>query len=157
MLDGIEYPVIDSTRVPMGTTVTPVKVDDNGTVHETTMIAGVFGYYVESAPLGINGRVDFRRDTVRPAVGWGMVEAHVKSEKMPLLDICENDRSSDDSDYVELSPADDDSDYDSCKDDDDEDDSKESDEEDEDATDKLDDLVDGVVLDVDIPVEDEAK
>ena len=70
----MQYPVIDSQDVPMATASVPVKLDDNGTFYDTVMIAGVVGYFVESAQPGVTSRVEGRHDALRAAIGWWMID-----------------------------------------------------------------------------------
>ena len=70
----MQYPIVDSQDVPTGTASVPVKLDDRGKIYETVMISGVAGYFVENAQPGVISRVEGRRDALRAAIGWWMIE-----------------------------------------------------------------------------------
>lgn len=68
-LDGMVYHSITSDNVPPGYASVPVKVNDNGTEFQATMIAGsVATRYISSEGSG----PDF--DTIQPESGWWMFE-----------------------------------------------------------------------------------
>jgi len=79
-LDDTPYHSIDSTHIPQGFTEVEVVVDDNGVEFKATMIAGQIGWHVCSSgdtSLSTGGE----RDTVRPAVGWWMLENEAEGSK----------------------------------------------------------------------------
>jgi len=68
-LDGFPYPTIDSADVPCGCTHLDVKLDDNGELFDTVLVAGTIGSQIcsgEKSELFPNGN----RDTVRPVTAW---------------------------------------------------------------------------------------
>ena len=62
MLDGVDYPIIDSQDVPTGFCEVDVKVDDNGRELECMMVSGHLATLVEGD----------KKDTVRPIPSWFM-------------------------------------------------------------------------------------
>ncbi|KAF3036067.1 hypothetical protein E8E12_005987 [Didymella heteroderae] len=94
-LDGVEYGQIDIENIPAGVASVPVKVDDNGKLYSTKMIAGLFGIQATSSgQLTDSGKLHayvdgFGRDpryksasgseepgldSLQPATGWIMYE-----------------------------------------------------------------------------------
>ncbi|KAL3482859.1 hypothetical protein BJX62DRAFT_231393 [Aspergillus germanicus] len=57
---------VDMENVPSGFASVPVKVNDNGTVYKTMMLAGLVGIQATSTGTGL--------DTVQPVAGWWMYE-----------------------------------------------------------------------------------
>ncbi|KAI9150871.1 DUF4419 domain [Paramyrothecium foliicola] len=75
-LDGIAYPVVDLDNVPEGFASVPVRVNDNGMIHECTMLAGSLG--IEALSFAQPSRGEHNRsqasDTIQPLSGWIMFE-----------------------------------------------------------------------------------
>ncbi|KAH7922265.1 hypothetical protein BV22DRAFT_1037655 [Leucogyrophana mollusca] len=71
ILDGVPYPVIETADIPGGYAAVDVKLDDNGEIFDTVLVAGSVGTLICSSgktsvsPTGI-------RDTVKPLPGWWM-------------------------------------------------------------------------------------
>lgn len=69
VLDGMPYPVIDDECVPCGYAHLDVKLDDNGELFDTVIVAGAVGAQIcsnDKSELFKNGM----RDSVRPVVGY---------------------------------------------------------------------------------------
>jgi len=60
------WPTIDANKVPRACAEVPVEVNDNGTIHDTVMVAGLPAFQVESNRAG--------EDTLSPVSGWAMFE-----------------------------------------------------------------------------------
>ncbi|KAH7084876.1 hypothetical protein BKA63DRAFT_498394 [Paraphoma chrysanthemicola] len=72
-LDDVVFHVVDTSDIPAGFASVPVKVNDNGTVHNTKMVAGSLGIAVnDSGEKGENS--ECRLDSVRSLSGWLMYE-----------------------------------------------------------------------------------
>ena len=70
-LDGCWYHRINTTEVPPGYASVPVKVDDNGDIFMSRIIAGSVGIKYSSSDVpAADGQVGF--DTLQPASGWLM-------------------------------------------------------------------------------------
>jgi len=54
-----DWPIIDTSDLPIGALSVPVLVDDNGTEYNTQMLAGQFGFNVVSEGVGIQPRSDW--------------------------------------------------------------------------------------------------
>ncbi len=59
-LDGVKYHVIDTSDVPSGFASVPVKVNDNGKIYNTTMVAGSIGMQVTSSGQMLDGTRDHK-------------------------------------------------------------------------------------------------
>ncbi|KAK7032431.1 hypothetical protein VNI00_013179 [Paramarasmius palmivorus] len=69
VLDGAHYHVLDSKDIPVAYASVPVKLDDNGEILDTIMVAGMIGVRVgDSEDLSLGG--DGRYDTIQPVPGW---------------------------------------------------------------------------------------
>ncbi|KAG2065790.1 hypothetical protein BDR04DRAFT_1107843 [Suillus decipiens] len=69
VLNGMPYPVIDDECVPCGYAHLDVKLNDNGELFDTVIVAGVVGAQIcsnDKSELFKNGM----RDSVRPVVGY---------------------------------------------------------------------------------------
>ncbi|KAG2148746.1 uncharacterized protein EDB93DRAFT_1144715 [Suillus bovinus] len=69
VLDGMPYPMIDDECVPCGYAHLDVKLDDNGQLFNTVIVAGTVGAQIcsnDKSELFKNGM----RDSVRPVVGY---------------------------------------------------------------------------------------
>lgn len=73
-LDGVAYHRIDSHDVPPGYSSVPVKVDDNGDVFDSTMVAGSVGINCTSSGDELDGGL-VELDTVSAETGWWMFES----------------------------------------------------------------------------------
>ena len=74
ILDGVIYHRIESDEVPPGYSSVPVKVDDNGNVFNTMMVAGSVGINCTSSGDELDeGLVEL--DTVSAETGWWMFES----------------------------------------------------------------------------------
>jgi hypothetical protein len=72
-LDDIVYHRVDTNDIPAGFASVPVKVDDNGNVHNTKMAAGSLGMvFSQSGEKGEDG--EGKLDSVRSLSGWLMYE-----------------------------------------------------------------------------------
>ncbi|KAF2035622.1 hypothetical protein EK21DRAFT_96816 [Setomelanomma holmii] len=72
-LDDVLFHRVDFNDVPSGFASVPVKVDDNGVVHSTKMVAGSLGMvFSESGEEGEDGKE--KLDSVRSLSGWLMYE-----------------------------------------------------------------------------------
>jgi hypothetical protein len=103
-LDGVTYHSIDTHDIPSGFASVPVKVDDNGVVHRTKMVAGSLGINVtKSGERGEDGQEKW--DNVRSLSGWLMYKLkegawHGEDEK-DMEKVWEEDRYRDfDEDYL---------------------------------------------------------
>ncbi|EIW81428.1 hypothetical protein CONPUDRAFT_124551 [Coniophora puteana RWD-64-598 SS2] len=70
-LDGVSYPRVETGEIPVGTAEVDVKLDDNGEIFKTLLVAGSMGSAICSSNdkyLSQSGQ----RDTVRPVPGWWM-------------------------------------------------------------------------------------
>ena len=73
-LDGVTYHRVESDEVPPGYSSVPVKVDDNGDVFDSTMVAGSVGINCTSSGDEMDGGL-VELDTVRAETGWWMFES----------------------------------------------------------------------------------
>ena len=73
-LDGVTYHRVESNEVPPGYSSVPVKVDDNGDVFDSTMVAGSVGINCTSSGDEMDGGL-VELDTVRAETGWWMFES----------------------------------------------------------------------------------
>ncbi|PYH48110.1 DUF4419 domain-containing protein [Aspergillus saccharolyticus JOP 1030-1] len=76
-LDGVRYPWIDTADIPPAYASVPVRLDDNGTVYETVMVAGMMGVNGTSSglPLKKNGGAETTGlDSLQPVAGWVMYQ-----------------------------------------------------------------------------------
>ncbi|EIW81438.1 hypothetical protein CONPUDRAFT_153984 [Coniophora puteana RWD-64-598 SS2] len=71
VLDGVPYPHISMRDIPAGTFEVDVKLDDNGEMLETLLVAGSMGSAV-SLSNDISLSKTEERDIVRPVPGWWM-------------------------------------------------------------------------------------
>ncbi|KAJ8111039.1 hypothetical protein OPT61_g6265 [Boeremia exigua] len=89
--EGVKYHQIDIEKVPNSFASVPLKVDDNGTIYDTKMVAGLFGIHATSSgqktdpgtqcagPWNPNyepgqGTGEPGLDSLQPASGWIMYE-----------------------------------------------------------------------------------
>jgi hypothetical protein len=78
-LDGVKYHTIDTHDIPNGFADVPVKVNDNGKIHETKMVAGSLGVQIDkSGDKGEGGEEKW--DSLRSVSGWVMYEVKSKEE-----------------------------------------------------------------------------
>jgi hypothetical protein len=61
ILDGVFYPVVDSSNIPVGFCEVDVELDDNGEMFDCLMVSGHLAH-----------RVEGNADTVRPFPAWFM-------------------------------------------------------------------------------------
>ncbi|CVK87654.1 uncharacterized protein FMAN_05430 [Fusarium mangiferae] len=90
-LGGLMYPFIDTKTIPRGYVTVPVKIDDNGTLHNCKMKAGSVGMQVVPGPQGYvpaldpdedgghNEEVDEKKSGIKPITGWMIYEVPQKS------------------------------------------------------------------------------
>lgn len=79
VLDGVIFHRVDSDAMPPGWVSVPVKVNDNGNIFMTRMIAGAVAVGYESSGLKVeHGEVGL--DTLRPVVGWWMFESKSRED-----------------------------------------------------------------------------
>jgi hypothetical protein len=69
VLDDTPYHRIATGQVPPGFAEVDVKLDDNGTLFDTVMVAGLVGAGVSSSSSGSE------LDTLHPVAGWWMFTA----------------------------------------------------------------------------------
>lgn len=84
VLDGVSYPTIGMTDIPPAYAEVDVKLDDNGEILQTTMIAGLVGSRVVSSKTTTTtvGRRENhddddgagQNDTLQPLPGWWILE-----------------------------------------------------------------------------------
>lgn len=74
VLDGVEFHIVDTDKIPAGYSSVPVKLDDNGREYDTNMLAGMVGIHAGSEGL----------DTIQPVSGWWMYEK-VSEEELTKL------------------------------------------------------------------------
>jgi hypothetical protein len=86
VLDGISYHPVDTDDIPSGFASVPVKVDDNGSIHHTKMIAGSFGIQATSFPRvcigshALTTKESERLDSIQPLSGWLMYELDAEKD-----------------------------------------------------------------------------
>ena len=76
-LDGVQYPAVDSDKIPSGYASVPVTVDDNGKKYHTVMVAGSVGWRVTSSEVNRATR-DAKLDSLQPVSGWWIFERKTK-------------------------------------------------------------------------------
>lgn len=74
VLDGVEFHIVDTDKIPAGYSSVPVKLDDNGREYDTNMLAGMVGIHAGAEGL----------DTIQPVSGWWMYEK-VSEEELTRL------------------------------------------------------------------------
>ena len=74
VLDGVEFHIVDTDKIPAGYSSVPVKLNDNGREYDTNMLAGMVGIHAGSEGL----------DTIQPVSGWWMYEK-VSGEELAKL------------------------------------------------------------------------
>lgn len=89
VLDSVVYAKVDTEDVPSGFAAVPVTVDDNGTMHECTMLAGFFG--IQGLPQDVPGEALGQKSIkhsqpaltrIRPLTGWIMYENQPSSSNV---------------------------------------------------------------------------
>lgn len=73
-LDGVTYHRVESDEVPPGYSSVLVKIDDNGDVFDSTMVAGSVGINCTSSGDEMDGGL-VELDTVSAETGWWMFES----------------------------------------------------------------------------------
>ena len=73
-LDGVLYHRVKSNEVPPGYSSVPVKVDDNGVLFDSTMVAGSVGMNCSSSGDKVDGGL-VGLDTVSAETGWWIFES----------------------------------------------------------------------------------
>jgi hypothetical protein len=74
-LDDVTYHTIDTNDIPSGFASVPVKVNDNGVIHRTKMVAGSLGINVfRSGEKASDASGEEKLDSVRSLSGWLMYE-----------------------------------------------------------------------------------
>jgi hypothetical protein len=73
-LGGITYHTIDIHDMPSGFASVPVKVDDNGVVHRTKMVAGSLGIHAFKSGEKADASEEEKLDSLRSLSGWLMYE-----------------------------------------------------------------------------------
>jgi len=69
VLDGPQYHLVDSKKIPSGLTEVDVLVDDNGQLFPSMMTVGLIGTQVCSSSDQKRSATG-QRDTVKPIAGW---------------------------------------------------------------------------------------
>ncbi|KAJ1562593.1 hypothetical protein HK405_010282 [Cladochytrium tenue] len=79
-IDGTTFLPVDTNNIPSGFASVPVKVNDNGTLYSTRMVAGSVGIAASSS-MGLDSilgkgkkYLKMRLDSIRPVTGWWMYE-----------------------------------------------------------------------------------
>ncbi|EIW77683.1 hypothetical protein CONPUDRAFT_167773 [Coniophora puteana RWD-64-598 SS2] len=81
-LNDVSYPHVNTDQIPPGTVEVDVKLDDNGQVFSTLLVAGGVGSVVSSSgDKALSGSGE--RDTVRPVPEWWMFVKNKKSNEEP--------------------------------------------------------------------------
>jgi hypothetical protein len=89
VLDDVKYHRVDLSDIPNGFASVPVKVDDNGTIYHTKMLAGAIG--IQATSSGDSGTEDEgeekKLDSLQSLSGWFMfeVDENAKTETDPWL------------------------------------------------------------------------
>jgi len=79
-LDGVPYPHVNTVQISPGTIEADAKLDDNGQVLQTLLVAGGVGSAVSSSgDKALSGSGE--RDTMRPVPGWWIFVKNEKSEE----------------------------------------------------------------------------
>ncbi|KAL5322891.1 hypothetical protein ACEPPN_010870 [Leptodophora sp. 'Broadleaf-Isolate-01'] len=73
-LDGISYHSIEIKDVSLAWTSGPLRLDDNGAITETTLVAGLVGMKVSSSGKELHEKTETGLDTLSVASGWWMYE-----------------------------------------------------------------------------------
>lgn len=74
VLDDVQYHRVETQDIPTGSTSVPVKLDDNGKMYDTVMVAGSVGIKATSSGDTL--------DTVQPESGWWMYERETNEKKV---------------------------------------------------------------------------
>ncbi|KZW02463.1 hypothetical protein EXIGLDRAFT_734586 [Exidia glandulosa HHB12029] len=82
LLDGAAYPIVQSGDIPAGCAGVPVKLDDNGVMFDTLMVAGLAGSRVLSTSDEQASDVG-RFDTLAPLAAWWLFEKAPESPNVP--------------------------------------------------------------------------
>jgi phosphomannomutase len=87
ILDGVKYHSISTEKIPSAVADVPVKLNDNGAIFDTVMVAGLVGSRLTSS----KGPSADAPDTLSPVAGWWIyiskteeelrLEAEAKSER----------------------------------------------------------------------------
>lgn len=72
-LDGVPYHRVDTLDLPPGYAEVDVKLDDNGKMFETIMVAGLVGIHVSSSGKETEEHSG-KDDTMQPVAGWWLFE-----------------------------------------------------------------------------------
>ncbi|OGM47921.1 hypothetical protein ABOM_002690 [Aspergillus bombycis] len=81
-LDGVGYHRVDTNSIPSGFNTVPVKVDDNGHVYHTIMVAGLVGIQASAGPgAESTNRESGSLNTIQPVPGWWMYEIDSAAEE----------------------------------------------------------------------------
>jgi len=87
VLDGVSYHPVETGDIPNGFASVPVKVDDNGKIYHTKMIAGSFAIQamsrtssVDAESGGVVAAQDQPLDSIQPLSGWLMYELDKEKE-----------------------------------------------------------------------------
>lgn len=112
LLDGVHYHKIDSDEIPAGYVSVPVKVDDNGHIFYTHMIAGSVaingtssGDIIQPAWKGPDADGVVGIDTLQPVSGWWMFEIKDTSDKEKGEEVVETSGEKDEKEEEEETEA----------------------------------------------------
>lgn len=88
-LDGVLFHNVETDDIPLGASSVPVKLNDNGDLYETKMLAGMVGIQATSSGQTLdNSYTDDPAgpglDTIRPVSGWWMYELRSEAEMEAL-------------------------------------------------------------------------
>jgi hypothetical protein len=73
-LSGVRYHRVNTQAIAAGWVSVPVRVDDNGKVHDTRMVAGSVGVKVTSS------KENTELDSLQPVTGWWIYESKPKEQ-----------------------------------------------------------------------------
>lgn len=105
-VDGVFYHRTNTDDIPSGTASVYVKVDDNGEVHYTGMVAGLAGIQATSS-IAERGEGEGRSlNCLQPVAGWWMIEVDPPGDgEAPASQSMTADDDSDNESFVTMEQA----------------------------------------------------